>query len=204
MHYETKYVKDVYNKISNNFNNTRTYTWGWIDESINNLPKNSIICDVGCGNGRNMMNKNHKFIGVDNSKELLKICINKGLNVVEGDMCDIPLKTGMMDIVISVASFHHLATEERRIKALMEMKRIIKSSGKIILSVWSINQPDKTRRKFSKYGDTIVKWNQMGEIYDRYYYIFQLEEINKLFDKVSLKVEKHMWDCGNEIFTLTI
>ena len=31
-----------------------------------------------------------------------------------------------------------------------------------------------------------------------------IKGINKLFDKASLKVEKHMWDCGNEIFILTI
>lgn len=202
MEYEDKYVKDVYNNISSNFDNTRTYTWGWINETVNALPKNSIICDLGCGNGRNMMNKDYNFIGIDNSKELLKICKNKGLNVIEGEMCNIPLRSSSIDAVICIAAFHHLSTVERRIKALLEMKRVVKSGGKVVISVWSIEQPAKTRRTFNKYGDTIVKWDQRGKIYDRYYYIFKLDEIKELFNKVEMELESHIWDCGNEIFVL--
>lgn len=202
MEYEDKYVKDVYNNISSNFDNTRTYTWGWINETVNALPKNSIICDLGCGNGRNMMNKDYNFIGVDNSKELLKICRNKGLNVIEGEMCNIPLRSNSLDALICIAAFHHLSTVERRVKALLEMKRVVKPGGKVIISVWSIEQPAKTRRTFNKYGDTIVKWDQRGKIYDRYYYIFKLDEIKELFNKVEMELESHIWDCGNEIFVL--
>jgi alkylated DNA repair protein alkB family protein 8 len=202
MEYEDKYVKDVYNNISSNFDNTRTYTWGWINETVNTLPKNSIICDLGCGNGRNMMNKDYNFIGVDNSKELLKICRNKGLNVIEGEMCNIPLRSNSLDALICIAAFHHLSTVERRIKALLEMKRVVKPGGKVVISVWSIEQPAKTRRTFNKYGDTIVKWDQRGKIYDRYYYIFKLDEIKELFNKVEMELESHIWDCGNEIFVL--
>ncbi len=202
MEYEDKYVKDVYNNISSNFDNTRTYTWGWINETVNALPKNSIICDLGCGNGRNMMNKDYNFIGVDNSKELLKICRNKGLNVIEGEMCNIPLNSNSLDALICIAAFHHLSTVERRVKALLEMKRVVKPGGKVVISVWSIEQPAKTRRTFNKYGDTIVKWDQRGKIYDRYYYIFKLDEIKELFKKVEMELESHIWDCGNEIFVL--
>ena len=56
----------------------------------------------------------------------------------------------------------------------------------------------KTRRTFNKYGDTIVKWDQRGKIYDRYYYIFKLDEIKELFNKVEMKLQSHIWDCGNE------
>jgi len=203
MEYEDKYVKGVYNKISENFNDTRTYTWGWIGNMLNEIPKDSIICDLGCGNGRNMMNETRKFIGIDNCKELLKICKCKGLDVVEGDMCNIPLNTDSVDSLICIAAFHHLSTEERRVKALLEIKRVVKSGGKIVISVWSKEQPDKTRRKFDKYGDTIVKWDKRGKIYDRYYYIFRIEELNELFKKVDLNVMEHKWDCGNDIFILS-
>jgi len=57
------------------------------------------------------------------------------------------------------------------------MKRLVKPGSNILLSVWSINQPKKTRRKFYKYGDNIVMWNNYGTIYERYYYIFNLDEI---------------------------
>jgi alkylated DNA repair protein alkB family protein 8 len=200
MEFENKNVKDIYNDISSYFNNTRTYTWSWINGALKDLPKNSVICDLGCGNGRNMNNKNYKFIGIDNSTELLKICQDKNLNVLQGDMCDIPLNDNSVDCVMCIAAFHHLSTPERRKKSLHEMKRITKPGGKIIISVWSINQPKKTRREFLDYGDTIVNWNQRGKIYKRYYYIFKINEIINLFQETDLILSKHIWDCGNEIF----
>ena len=127
---------------------------------------------------------------------------NKGLNVIEGEMCNIPLNSNSLDALICIAAFHHLSTVERRIKALLEMKRVVKPGGKVVISVWSIEQPAKTRRTFNKYGDTIVKWDQRRKIYDRYYYIFKLDEIKELFKKVEMELESHIWDCGNEIFVL--
>ena len=78
------------------------------------------------------------------------------------------------------------------------MKRILTPNGKILLSVWSINQPKKTKRTFSQYGDTIVYWKHIP----RYYYIFNVQEITKLLQDYFI-IENHIWDCGNEIFILT-
>jgi ubiquinone/menaquinone biosynthesis C-methylase UbiE len=150
-----------------------------------------------------MLNPNYNFIGIDNCIEFIKICTKQNMNVIQSDMTKIPIKSHSQDAVISIASFHHLSSNTRRLEALKEMRRIIKASGKILISVWSINQPEKTRRKFTEYGDTIVTWNNnRGKIYDRYYYIFNIDEIKELFKKADLILEKHIWDCGNEIFVL--
>tara|TARA_B100000902_G_scaffold66332_1_gene72760 strand:+ start:167 stop:784 length:618 start_codon:yes stop_codon:yes gene_type:complete len=203
MEYEKRYVSDIYNEISGHFDKTRGYQWSWITEFINSIPHNSSITDIGCGNGRNMLNPNYNFIGIDNCIEFIKICAKQNMNVIQSDMTKIPIKSHSQDAVISIASFHHLSSNARRLEALKEMRRIIKSSGKILISVWSITQPEKTRRKFTEYGDTIVTWNNnRGKIYDRYYYIFNIDEIKELFKKADLILEKHIWDCGNEIFVL--
>jgi len=200
--YEQKYVKEVYENIAIHFSNTRTYTWNWIKNFIENKEINSTIVDIGCGNGRNMMNKNYNFIGVDNCENLLKICIKKNLNVVLGEMTKIPLKNKSCDAIICIAAFHHLFNENNRILCLLELKRILKDNGEILLSVWSINQPKKTRRTFNKYGHNLISWNKFGKIYDRYYYIFQISEIYNLFKKSGLYIKEHKYDCGNEIFIL--
>ena len=70
-------------------------------------------------------------------------------------------------------------------------------------AVWSINQPKKTRRIFNDYGDSTVLWDNYGTIYERYYYIFKVDEIKNLFKKAGLELIKHNYDCGNEIFILT-
>ena len=162
----------------------------------------SLVYDIGCGNGRNMLNKNLNFIGVDNCKNFIKICTNKNLNVIDANIINIPLKSNSADAIICIAVLHQLSNDLNRLRALTEMKRLVKPGGKILLSVWSINQPKKTRRTFNNYGNNIVLWNNYGRIYERYYYIFKLEEIKDLFKKAGLQMINYKYDCGNEIFTL--
>ena len=88
------------------------------------------------------------------------------------------------------------------------MKRVLKINGKILLSIWSINQPNKIKRKFYHYGDTIVNWNTNRKdnknnfiIIPRYYYIFELNEIKNLL-KQHFTITNYFWDTGNEIFEL--
>jgi len=211
---ETELVKNVYDNIAHHFNYTRAYKWKWINEFIECYDNTNILYDIGCGSGRNIippLNKADKFpkcIGIDNCNNFINICREKKLEVYKCDMLSLPFKNNSADAIISIASFHHLSTLERRIGTLLEMKRVLKKSnknnniGRILLSVWSINQPENTRRKF-RYGDIIVPWNNHDEIFNRYYYIFKISELYQLFEKVGLNIEKHFWDYGNEIFILT-
>jgi SAM-dependent methyltransferase len=196
-------VKNIYEEIADHFSNTRVYKWTWVNNFLNNLKKNSIVYDLGCGNGRNMNHGSLKFIGIDNCENFIKICKERNLEVINSNITNIPLNNCSADAVICIAVFHHLSNEKNRIDALFEMKRLVKNGGKILLSIWSINQPSKTRRNFSNYGNNIVLWNNnKGKIYERYYYIFKLDEIKKLFEKAGLIILNYDYNCGNEIFTL--
>ena len=200
---EEKYVKDVYENIAERFNHTRAYKWKWIDDFYKTLDKNSLVYDVGCGSGRNMDYDGLNFIGIDNCSNFIKICKSKNLEAINANIINIPLEDDTADAIVCIAMFHQLSNYENRLKALQELKRLIKSGCKILLSVWSINQPAKTRRTFDKYGDNIVLWNNYGSIYERYYYIFQIDEIKDLFETAGLKLVHCFHDCGNEIFILT-
>lgn len=210
----TLQVQDSYDKIAKYFANTRVFTWLWTDNFINSLDKRSLILDIGSGNGRNTKYSNHAIFGLDISLEQLKMGSNgsngsnkSNLNI-QGNMITLPVKSNSIDAILSIASFHHLSTIEERHNCLQEMKRILIPSGKMLLSVWSINQPAKTKRKFDKYGDINVNWNTNRKdsdgnfiIIPRYYYIFQLNEIKELLS-TYFKIEKYYWDSGNEIFEL--
>ena len=166
-------VQDSYDKIAKHFSVTRVFTWKWTDNFINSLSKSSFsqsspspsslsqssfVLDIGSGTGRNMNYCGHTIFGIDLSLEQLKQCSNSK-SIIQANMINIPFKNSTFDAIISIASFHHLSTISERHQCLKEMKRVLKPNGNILLSVWSINQPNKTKRKFDKYGDTIVNWN---------------------------------------------
>jgi hypothetical protein len=74
-----------------------------------------------------------------------------------------------------------------------------------MISIWSFEQGPETKgnRKLKfTYGNNLVSWNSNGEIHQRYYYIFHIEEIKELFDIVGLKIIEHFWVHGNEVFIL--
>ena len=190
-------IKESYDLIAKEFSVTRVFTWTWTDEFINKLEYNSNILDIGSGNGRNLKYDNVNITGLDISLEQLKMNNNINENI-QANMINLPFKNNIFDCIISIASFHHLNNINDRIKALEEMKRILIPNGRILLSVWSINQPKKTRRVFTDYGDTIVPWRNIP----RYYYIFKIDEITNLLEKY-FTIEKHFWDSGNEIFELS-
>lgn len=198
--YELINVKNIYEQIAHEFDVTRTYKWSWINDYIDNLPTDSLICDIGCGNGRNMKSLKHKFIGVDNCTEFINICRSQNLNVIESDMLNINLDSNSVDHIICIAAFHHLSNKKNRLQALYEMKRLLKNNNStILLSVWSMVQPKKTRVTFEKYGDNMVSWKNK---FERYYYIFRLNEIKDLFIEAGLQLIEQNYDCGNEIFLL--
>ena len=148
------------------------------------------------------MYKNLKFIGIDSCNEFLEICKTKKLNVLLSDMCSLPFTDNSFDGIISIASFHHLSTNLRRQKSLKEMNRILKVDGLCLLSVWSINQPEKTKRVFNNYGNNLVDWKKGDTVYHRFYYIFKLDELNDLIHKSNFSIISHKWQCGNEVFVL--
>lgn len=199
---ETTYVKEVYEEIAPHFSKTRVYKWSWVIDFLDSLKRDSIVYDLGCGNGRNMNHGSLKFIGIDNCENFISICKSKNLSVINSNITKIPLDNNSADAIICIAVFHHLSSIENRIQSLLEMKRLVKQGGKILLSIWSINQPQKTRRSFNNYGNNIVLWNSYGKIYERYYYIFKLDEIKELIKRAGLIILNYDYSCGNEVFIL--
>ena len=197
-------VKEVYERIAENFSDKRYSKWDWVEEFLDQFPDNSLVYDIGCGSGRNIR---PGMIGVDNCDNFLKISNSNGKDVIKGDMTKLPLDDNTGIGIICIAAFHHLFTREARMKALLEFKRVLKIGAKIMISVWSINQTHSNETKGNRklkfqYGDNIVPWNNKGTIYERYYYIFENEEIKGLFEEAGLRLIKHFWNHGNEIFIL--
>lgn len=194
-------TKNIYNQIAKVFDVTRIRIWPCVRNFINGLPSGSNILDIGCGNGKNMsIRSDITFKGIDISDELVKICNNKGLDVIESSMTSLPFPDNSFDAFIAVASYHHLSNDELRKQALNEMYRVLKNSGKGLIVVWALEQPDDSTFDF-KLKDEKVKWTCRitGNTFWRYYHIYQdgdlINEINQL--EPRFQIEKIGWEKGN-------
>ena len=77
--FEKNNVHKIYKNISSHFDSTRFESWPIIRKFINSFETNSLVGDIGCGNGRNSCIRNDcTFIATDIVKEFVDIC-NKRL-----------------------------------------------------------------------------------------------------------------------------
>ena len=191
-------VQNVYDKIASEFDNTRYRPWSCVESFLDNVPSNSTIGDIGCGNGKNMLyRKDCTNLGCDFSNNLVSICLKKNLNVISGDILNIPYKDNTFDYTICIAVIHHLSTTEKRKKAISELLRVTKPNGKILILVWALEQEPDSRRKFTEQ-DNMVDWkdkkgNLLGK---RYYYVFKQNELDSLIHNKNMIVES-FYEKGN-------
>tara|TARA_B100000214_G_C23836584_1_gene566740 strand:- start:6 stop:620 length:615 start_codon:yes stop_codon:yes gene_type:complete len=197
MSIETIYVKNVYDTIATHFDNTRYRPWTCVENFLDTVPQGSSIGDIGCGNGKNMLYKKDCLnYGCDFSNQLVNICVKKNLNVIYGDVLNIPYRTESFDYTICIAVIHHLSTVEKRVKAIKELQRVTRKGGKILILVWAFEQEDNSKRHFKRQ-DNFVDWKdkQQNLLGKRYYYVFKKNELESLVDKK--KIEKSFYEKGN-------
>jgi len=196
-------VTKTYNSISREFSDSRAFAGKEFDDFKEYLQPGQTILDLGCGNGRLLQflekeaetwhQKTFYYTGVDASKNLLAEAKNKHPDRLFkiGDMTKIPLKDKSVDILFCIRAFHHLPSKKIRGKSLQEMKRVMKSSGVLILTVWNLWQKrywwqlaKAIARSIVTFGklslnDTFIPWGK--EKFVRYYHAFTVKELQKLF-----------------------
>lgn len=196
---EETHVKNTYSKIANHFDSTRVSIWTGVKEFLDNIPIGSKCLEIGCGNGKNMNYRNNlNFHGIDNCPEFVELCQRKGLNVNLGKATDINYPDCSFDFSISIAVFHHIATNENRILAFNEMVRTLKPNGMGLVYVWALEQPPKSKKRFTL-GDNMVSWTDLdGKKYDRYYHIFNQDTFNDYIGSITgIEVVKTWLEFGN-------
>ena len=154
--------------------------------------ENKVVLDIACGEGygSNIISKNAKFVyGVDIDKCTIddaKVKYKKeNLTFIEGSASLIPLKDNMFDIVVSFETIEH---HDKHDEMLLEIKRVLKPDGILILST-----PDKLH-----YSD-LRKFDNTFHIKELYKNEF-VDLINKYFNKKQLLNQKFV--NGNSIVSI--
>lgn len=209
MNFEEKYVKKTYEIISDSWKNLRKSFW-FVKKFAKEI-KNKKILDAGCGDCSQLIEfKENYLFGIDFSKKMIfearKKC--KDAKLVIGDIRNLPFKDKSFDIVICIATLHHIKERKERIKALKELKRVCKE--KIMLSVLKrFSSLTFFRLFFSlfdfrlKFGDVFLDWKYKGKKLKRYYHTYSLRELKKDVEIAGLKIEKILEDKYNFILILS-
>jgi ubiquinone/menaquinone biosynthesis C-methylase UbiE len=203
--YVLKKTKEDYNLLAEEFSSTRERVWEEIEFLFNNyLNSGDKVLDLGCGNGRYypLFQKSHvDYFGTDISEKLIEIAKE---NYPEGKFqmnedLKIPFPDIFFDKIYSIAVLHHIPSEEYRLQFLNEIKRVLKKSGLIVLTVWKFHQPKELYLLF-KYtilkiiGKSKLDWKETfepwGKKTERYYHYFSKEELEDLFKKSGFEVKK--------------
>jgi ubiquinone/menaquinone biosynthesis C-methylase UbiE len=97
------------------------------------------VLDVGCGTGLLLEQikterPDVKISGIDISSGMLKVArqkLGETADLKSGDAEELPWPDSNFDVVITSCVFHHFT---RPLKALVEMKRVLKPDGHLLLS----------------------------------------------------------------------
>lgn len=185
--FETKYVHSFYSHKSQKFSDSRVKAWPFTIKFMKDYVKESdLVLDAGCGNGRQFIHPN--TIGLDFSENLLLDAAQKpNIGLVKANVLSLPFKSNTFEFVLSIAVIHHLSTYERRLEALMEIKRVLKDNGICLLYLW--HKDASAKSKFSKLQNSefLVSWKGEVDLL-RYYCLFDETMLEDLVKESGMKV----------------
>ncbi len=199
--------KDVYNRIAKEFFHTRQIVWDDLLPLARFAKAGDKILDLGCGFGRLselFKDLSVDYVGVDQSEKQIEIAKKTfpNLKFIVAEMQALPLKDEEFDIVYCIATFHHLPDETTRVVALREMKRVLRSGGKIVMTNWNLGSDWAKEKYHSDNGkDFMVPWKDAaGQVIgERYYYNFEKQELKNLCREAGLTViEQYYTKRGEE------
>jgi len=131
-----KYLYHLYDKLASRhwwFLGRRKIILDLIDKF---LPKkvDLKILDAGCGTGDFLpfLKKYGQVWGIDNSKEAIELCKNKGSLVIQQSLLNIHFPKNNFDLIMALDVIEHINDE---LAVIRELKRVAKNDGLIVITV---------------------------------------------------------------------
>lgn len=197
-------TKDYFDKNVESFSGSRNQIWPELEELKKYIKTGEKVLDLGCGNGRLFelfKDRKVKYIGIDNSKELIKKAREKyGDHFILSDAFKLPFSKNSFDVIWAIAFLHHIPSKQLRLKIMQEIKRFLKKDGKVIVTCWNFYQFSYLRilLKFTfrklfglsklDFKDILLAPKKIK--IQRYYHAFTKKELKKLFKKSGFCIEE--------------
>lgn len=143
------------------------------DFLISNTPKDSKVLDIGCGDGRNivnMLNVTKDIVGLDNDPQAIhdaqrNLADFPSVQVILGNAFDLPFEDKSFDVVTLMMTLVNF--EDRKLDALKEMKRVLKKDGSIMISVYSEHAFNERVKMYTEIGLPFESADNTKVIFDK-------------------------------------
>lgn len=106
------------------------------------------VLDLATGTGRvalDLAGAGLEVVGVDNSRHMLEVAqakldrqgpsVKERLELVEGDMADLPLRRSFKSAIIAGGSFAHLLSSRDQLGCLKSVANLLEPGGKLVLDL---------------------------------------------------------------------
>lgn len=180
-------LKEAYNRIAEDWHRDHLADDWWkngTDDFIKELPAGARVLDVGCGSGvksKYLTDHGFKVIGIDISEKLLEIAEREApeaeFRVLS--MTDLDSMPETFDGVFAQASLLHIPKKEAG-DIVKKMARRLVTGGLLCINV-------KEARE-GKPNEEILKENEYGYEYERFFSYFTVEELERYLTDAGLKI----------------
>lgn len=168
-----------------------------------NIGSNESVLDIGCGDGRNILSLlsiTTNIVGLDIDEKAVKDATENlkefpNIKIVQGSVFNLPFEDNIFKNVVLSMTLVNLGDSKK--KALEEMKRVVTTDGKIIVSAYSEKALENRLAMYEKIKLPIHKISEQGEVtFDESLGAhtseqFSLDDICNLATSVGLKIVDH-------------
>ena len=183
-------LKSTYNHIAEEWvkdHNKDTWWQEGTDTFLSLLPTGGSVLDVGCGGGiktKYIADKGFSVTGIDFSEKMIAIAKRElpGLEFDVVDMYELDSYSKKFDGIFVQAALLHIS-KKRVMEVLEKMRHTLNPQGILYIGVKKIKE-DGVEEK-------IVKEQDYGYEYERFFSFFTLDELKKYIEKLDMEL---LWE----------